>query len=322
LAEIKKAARGSAGMVRDYTGLETRGRLPSPETLDRREWISANIEGMRRMSGAAEETLARSLSAPRPVGPGVRAAVGAAAGIELGLVSAFMAQRVLGQYDIALLGPSRRPRLLFVAPNLAEAQSRLGVEREPFLRWIALHEATHAVQFSAVPWLRGHLGEMAQELMGAAFEGVSIKALAESVRRLATDPWRIIEGVRGGEWLSPFLGAGRVQTFARLQATMSVVEGYSEHAMDGIGAQLGPEYAQLRERVEGRRDGRNLLEMLVSRLLGLEMKMSQYRQGKAFCDEVVRRRDLKTLNRVWSEPAAMPRPSELTQPGRWIKRVA
>ena len=48
------------------------------------------------------------------------------------------------------------------------------------------------------------------------------------------------------------------------------------------------------------------------------MKLSQYEQGKAFCDEVARRSDLQTLNLVWSEPAAMPRPSELREPARWL----
>lgn len=321
-AEIRKAARGSAGMVRDFTGLQTRGRLPSPEAVDRREWIGANLEGMKEMSRAAEEELAKSLALPGPFGSAARKATGVAAGIELGLVSAYMAQRVLGQYDVALLGHSRRPRLLFVAPNLAEAQRRLDVDREPFLRWIALHEATHAVQFAAVPWLRDHLGGLAQELLGSAFAGVSVRDMAASVRRLGTDPRRIVAGLRSGEWMSPFLGQDRSRVLKRMQATMAVVEGYSDFVMDGIGAELGPEYAAMRERVEGRRAQRGVLEMLLSRLLGLEMKLSQYEQGKAFCDEVVARRDLTTLNLVWSEPAAMPRPSELLAPGRWLSRVA
>jgi coenzyme F420 biosynthesis associated uncharacterized protein len=321
-AEIKKAARGSTGMVRDFTGLTTRGRLPSPEAVDRREWIGANLDGMRDMSAEAEEALARSLSLPGPAGSVARKATGIAAGIELGLVSAYMAQRVLGQYDVALLGQSRRPRLLFVAPNLAEAQRRLDVDREPFLRWIALHEATHAVQFAAVPWLRDHLGTMAQELLGGAFAGVSARDALRAVARVGWDPRRIVGALRSGEWMSPFLGRDRSRTFRRMQATMAVVEGYSDFVMDGIGAGLGPEYAAMRKRLEGRRAQRGTIETLISRLLGMEMKLSQYQQGKAFCDEVAGRSDVKTLNLVWSEPAAMPRPSELREPSRWLSRVA
>jgi len=49
---------------------------------------------------------------------------------------------------------------------------------------------------------------------------------------------------------------------------------------------------------------------------------NKVRQGKAFCDEVAARRGIGTLNRVWAEPGALPRPSELERPGRWISRVA
>jgi putative hydrolase len=149
--DLRRAARGSVGLVRDYTGLQPKGKLPSAEVVDRREWIGANIESLRSMSGGVEQSLANSLDLPGPVGSSLRTAAGVAAAVELGLVSAYLAQRVLGQYDVALIGPSRPPRLLFVAPNLAEAQRRLGAERRPFLRWVALHEATHVVQFGAVP---------------------------------------------------------------------------------------------------------------------------------------------------------------------------
>ena len=322
-ADLKRAARGSVGRVRDYTGLEPRGRLPSPEVVDRREWIAANITALRSMSGAVEEQMERSLDLPGPLGPGLRAVAGAAAGVELGIASGFLAQRVLGQYDVALIGPTRPPRLLFVAPNLAEAQRRLGAEREPFLRWIALHEATHVVQFGSVPWLRDHIGALGEELLGGTFAHVGISELAALARRLLPpDPRRLAGAVRRGEWLSPFLSPPRRQLMRRLQGTMAIVEGYSEHVMDAIGSELGPDYLELRARLERRRSQRSPLEALLSRLIGLEVKLRQYRLGKAFCDEVVRRGGIETLNCAWSEPAALPRPSELERPGRWLARVA
>jgi coenzyme F420 biosynthesis associated uncharacterized protein len=322
-ADLRKASRGSVGLVRDYTGLEPKGRLPAAEVVDRREWIDANMQTMRSMVGEAERGIASSLDLPGPLGSGLRTAAGTAAGVELGLVSAYLAQRVLGQYDVALVGPSRPPRLLFVAPNLADAQRRLGADREPFLRWVALHEATHVVQFGAVPWLRGHIGAMAEELLAGAFEGVKASDLARSARRLlSSDPRRIVAALGRGEWISPFVSAPRRRLVRRLQATMAIVEGYSEHVMDAIGADLDPAVAELRDRVEQGRDQRGLIEALISRLLGMELKMRQYRTGKAFCDEVAERGGIETLNRVWSEPAALPRPSELEQPGRWLARVA
>jgi coenzyme F420 biosynthesis associated uncharacterized protein len=322
-SDLRRAARGSVGLVRDYTGLQPRGRLPSAEVVDRREWIGANITTLRSMSAAMEQSLASSLDLPGPLGPGLRSAAGAAAGVELGVVSAFLAQRVLGQYDVALIGPSRPPRLLFVAPNLADAQRRLGVKREPFLRWIALHEATHVVQFGSVPWLRRHIGGTAEELLAGAFASVSASELARAARRLLNpDPRRLAAALRGGEWRSPFIGARRARLLRNLQATMTVVEGYSEHVMDALAADLHQPFGELRERMDRGREQRGLLEELLSRLFGLEVKLRQYRLGKSFCDEVAERRGIRTLNRVWSEPATLPRPSELERPGRWLARVA
>ena len=322
-ADLQKASRGSVRLVRDYTGLEPKGRLPPAEVIDRREWIAANLESLKTMSAGFEDGLSRSLQAPGPLGSGLRAGAGIAAGVELGLVSGFLAQRVLGQYDVAMVGPARPARLLFVAPNLADAQKRLGAEREPFLRWIALHESTHVVQFAAVPWLRDHIGETAEKLLADAFAGVSLGELAAALRKLLTpDPRRIAAAVRDGEWLSPFMSRPRRRLVARLQTTMAVVEGYSEHVMDAVGEELDPAFGELRERVDARREQRGLIEALLSRLFGVEMKMRQYQQGKAFCDEIAARRGIRTLNKVWDEPATLPRPSELEHPGRWLSRVA
>lgn len=322
-ADLRRAARGSVGVVSGYTGLRPKGRLPSPEVVDRREWIGANIDSLRSMSGGVEHSLAASLDYPRPIGPGLRVAAGAAAGVELGVASAFMAQRVLGQYDVALIGPARPSRLMFVAPNLAEAQRRLGAEREPFLRWVALHEATHVVQFAAVPWLRGHIGGLAEELLSGAFASVSTSELTRMARRLLNpDPRRVAAAIRRGDWRSPFVGRRRARLLRKLQATMTVVEGYSEHVMDAVVADLDEPFGELRERMERGRDQRSLLETVLSRVLGLDVKLRQYRLGKSFCDEVVERRGIKGLNKVWAEPATLPRPSELGQPGRWLSRVA
>jgi coenzyme F420 biosynthesis associated uncharacterized protein len=321
--DLRRAARGSVGVVRDYTGLQPKGRTPSAEVVDRREWIGVNLASLRSMSSGVESAMASSLDLPGPLGPGLRAAAGAAVGVELGLVSAYMAQRVLGQYEVAFMGPSRPPRLLFVAPNLAEAQRRLGAERDPFLRWVALHEATHVVQFGAVPWLRQHIGGLAEELLSGAFSSVSTSELARAARRLLNpDPRRIVSALRAGEWRSPFIGRRRTRLLGQLQATMTIVEGYSEHVMDAVVADLDPSFVELRDRFDRGRAERGIVEAILSRLFGLELKMRQYRQGKTFCDEVAKREGIETLNKVWSAPANLPRPSELGQPSRWLARVA
>lgn len=322
-ADLARAARGSGGLVRRYTGLEPRGRLPSPELVDRGEWIDANLTSVRAMSARAEARLANSLDLPGPLGGALRRAAGVAAAVELGLASGYMAQRVLGQYDVALIGPRRPPRLLFVAPNLDHARRRLDADRERFLRWVAVHESTHAVQFGAVPWLREHIGGIAEDLLHGAFARLSVRDLAALPgRALSADLRRLLAAIRDGEWLSPFVPEPRRRLVADLQATMALVEGYSEHVMDAVGEQLDPAYRELRDHLERNRAERGALEALLSRLLGMELKLRQYRLGKAFCDEVAERRGIATLNRAWEEPETVPRLSELQRPGRWLARVA
>ena len=77
---------------------------------------------------------------------------------QLGVLLGFMGQRVLGQYDLALLSAEAAPgRLLFVEENIRQTAKALGVPLDSFRTWIALHETTHAFEFEAHPWLRPYL---------------------------------------------------------------------------------------------------------------------------------------------------------------------
>lgn len=321
-ADLVEAAQGTVEMVSAYTGLEPIGALPEPEAIDRPEWIEANLVSLQGLTAKLESEMGGSVPGPVLVGGTLRTVAGGAIGTEVGLLSGYLARRVLGQYDVSLFGPHRQPRLLFVAPNLAEARAKLDVPQDPFLRWIALHESTHVVQFSAVEWLRPHLGGIAEELLGSAFVGIDTTRIFDGIRGLRIpDPRNLIGVIRKGDWLPSLIGGPQRGLLDQLQSTMAVVEGYSEHVMDGIGAEIDPGYLEMRDRVEAVRDNQGTLASIISRLLGMEMKMRQYRQGKAFCDEVVERRGLEALNVVWSEPAAMPDSTELEQPGLWLSRV-
>jgi coenzyme F420 biosynthesis associated uncharacterized protein len=249
----------------------------------------------------------------------LRAAAGATVAAEVGLVLGYMSQRVLGQYELSLLEPERTPRLLLVEPNIAKAIDDLGVDADSFLRWIVLHEVTHVLQFQGVPWLREHMGSLLREY-------------------LATMEMRIERGAAGGlpslpnmsELMARFREGGLValvqtkeqrRIFDRIQAVMSVIEGYSEHVMDAVGERVLPAYEGLRDSMERRRRSRSAPERALQRLLGLEMKMRQYEVGKRFCDAVAEPHGIELLNRVWSSPDAMPSLAELEDPEAWVARV-
>jgi coenzyme F420 biosynthesis associated uncharacterized protein len=318
--ELRAESERAAHLVRRYTGLRARGRLPAAELVGRDEWARTNLAAFRDMSGEIESTLAERMEKSGGSGGGIGQTLArAATGAEVGLTLGYLAQKVVGQYDVALIGPAREPRLLFVAPNLSAAQVRLDVDRELFLSWIALHETTHAVQFAAVPWLRPHLGGIASELFRDAAVEIRPRELLGKLTRM--NPKELVRTVTSGQLASLLLSDTQQRLVDRLMAAMTVVEGYAEHVMDAVGDKLDPGYAELRRRLEIDRERRGLLDGIVSRLLGLEMKMSQYRRGKAFCDEVAGREGIRALNVVWRGPETLPSNEELDDPGAWIERT-
>ena len=319
--ELRAESNRAALLVRRYTGLRPKGDLPEAELVGRTEWARVNLESFEHLSRRVEEHLEDRMSASNNgrVSGIQRTIVRAATGAEVGLAVGYLSQRVIGQYDVALIGPARAPRLLFVGPNLSAARARLDVNRDLFLRWIALHETTHAVHFASVPWLREYIGGIAEELFEKAAVEVKPSEILGKLVRL--NPRELLRSVKGGELATLLLPEDQRRLIDRLTTTMTLVEGYAEHVMDAVGEQLDPGYAALRRALDRDRERRGLLDSIVSKVLGLEMKLAQYRRGKAFADEVVRAHGIRTLNRAWSGPEALPRPEELDSPAEWVERV-
>ncbi len=192
------------------------------------------------------------------------------------------------------------------------------------VHWVALHETTHAFQFSSVPWLREHLGRMVHDLLEGAGLAAGLGELRDALGRIARnpDPRRLADPLREGGLIQLVAGPEQTRALRELQAAMSVIEGYAEHVMDAIGDRLDPGYQRLREAVESERRRRSVIDTLVARLLGLDMKMRQYRLGKRFADRVADSAGIEGLNEVWRAPGALPSESELERPDAWLSRVA
>jgi coenzyme F420 biosynthesis associated uncharacterized protein len=321
-AAVEAACADASALVVDYTRLTPARPLPRPEVIDRSEWVGVGLQTLRELSHAFEARVAGGMNAPGPLGGMARSIAGAAAGAEAGVAVGYGARKVLGQYDVALVDSDRAPRLLFVGPNLASTHAELGETPELFLRWIAIHETTHAVQFSSVPWLRGHLMGLLDELIGGAAAQIDRESLQGLAKRLfTTDPRRTIRSLLHGDFARILAGPEQARVLDRVQAAMSVIEGHAEHVMDAAAASTDPGYARLRERLDARRARRGGLGEIVSRLLGMELKLRQYQRGKAFCDAVAAEAGIDGLNRVWSAPEALPSADEIERPALWLKRM-
>ena len=346
---MEPLAHDFARRVSDYSGLQLPAELPALETVDRPGWIAANLKSMRPLL----ETLTERIDGPSAgllSGP-LRAASGFLLGAQVGALTGVLSQRVLGQYDLALLDATVAPRLLLLAPNLALTARQLSVDRDELVLWVTIHEITHAVQFGGAPWLRDHLGGLLRELL----DGLQVTITGSASEQHADDAaagngggpagngahgpqdgeeggrWpklpdpgelrELVERARRGEVLRLTLGEDRWALVERIQAVMSLIEGHAEHTMDAIGAEVLPSLPRLRAALNRRREVRSLPWRVLERFLGLEMKLRQYEVGRGFCDAVVSDGGPELLARVWTGPEALPSSAELQAPEQWIART-
>jgi coenzyme F420 biosynthesis associated uncharacterized protein len=313
---LVRPADEAEALVSGYTGLTPlAGALPVAESIDRAAWIEANLRSMR---GVLDPAAAKAAERMGSLGSVVGGAAGAVLAVEAGAISGFLAGRVLGQYEFPVLDPHAPARLLFVAPNLGHATGTLDTDPERLLRWVSLHEITHALQFGGVPWLREHLAGMVEEL----------------TRSLDLDPTKLFSGlpglddlrglldaVREGGLAAVVLGTERRALMDQIQAFMALLEGYAEHVMDAVGAEVIDDLPRLRAALERRRADRTGLLRLFEKLIGMDMKLRQYEQGKRFCDGVVGRAGIAGLNRAWEGADRLPTLAELDDPAGWLART-
>ncbi len=337
-SSVEPLTREFAGKVGAYSGLTLSTELPSLELVDRPGWIAANLKSMRPLLAPITD----SLEGGKGVFAGpLRSVSGLLLGVQVGALTGVLSQRVLGQYDLALLDASVSPRLLLLAPNLAQAARALGVDRDELVLWVSIHEITHAVQFSGAPWLREYLGGMLRELIqglqvtisgGSSGDGEDGATAGANGKRSGWMPSMpklpdaaelrdMVERARRGELLRLTLGENRWQLVERMQAAMSLIEGHAEHVMDAVGEDVLPSLPRMRAAMNHRRENRGLPWRVLERLLGLELKLRQYEMGRRFCDEVVDAGGPQALALAWSGPDALPTPAELEQPSLWIARV-
>jgi coenzyme F420 biosynthesis associated uncharacterized protein len=317
-ADLTALAAESQERVVAYTGLEPTRPLPPPEGISRREWVSSNIDSMRLL---LDPVLKRANDNLGPLKPAVEIGMGIVLSTEVGVVLGYLAQRVLGQYELVLLDEAvedRPPRLLFVLPNLGQAVQTFGAEEEQFMTWVALHEVTHAVQFAGVPWLHPHVAGLVRELLKSA--EVRLDAPRKLEFPSLEEVKRVVAHLRRGDLISIVTTTPERETLDRVQAVMAVIEGHAEHVMDAVAPDLLPSLPKLREALDRRRRSQSRLSRMVARLLGLELKLRQYEQGKYFCDEIVRARGPAALHHLWSSPEVLPTLAEIQDPAAWLAR--
>jgi coenzyme F420 biosynthesis associated uncharacterized protein len=316
-AQYEQLVAQSEPLIARYMGAQLAHPISRVYVFDRREWLEANMVSFKQLLEPIED-LYREASAGASMAALMSAANRPVVGAQLGVLLGYLARRVLGQYDLSLLSPdpSVRGALYFVEPNIARTQSLLGVSDEEFRLWIALHETSHVFEFEAFPWVRGYFQELLRQFLGQVSDQLNgLSNISELVERVRTGR------AQGKHWIELMLTPQQQQIFDRLQALMSLVEGYSNHIMNAIGRDLLPSFEMIEQRVHQRQLNRPVIEEIFNRVTGMDLKLAQYRQGEEFIDAVVARRGVGFANRVWERPDNLPSMDELRNPERWISRM-
>src|SRR5699024_5016133 len=226
---------------------------------------------------------------PTPAAPRLG---GRVTGTEVAGMLAWMSTKVLGQYDLA---PGSTPRLLLVAPNILTVEQELGVDPTDFRLWVCLHEETHRAQFTAVPWLRDHIVDAARDL------GTQLVPESEQLAQRVQEILSALPGVVRGETdITQVLATPEQrERLAEVTAVMSLLEGHADVIMDDVGPSVIPSVATIRRRFQERRKGSGSVDRVLRRLLGLDAKMAQYRDGAVFVRTVTDQVGREGFNRVW-----------------------
>ena len=325
VTDLRVLAATVAEPVREVTGMASAQDGGWVAVVDRPGWIRANVDGFRVVLDPLAQHLREKGGPP---GGALMGAVGSrVTGVQAGLILAYLASRVLGQYELFLppdpdLPASAAPagRLTLVAPNIVMVEKELDVNPHDFRRWVCLHEETHRLQFTAVPWLRDYVqSQMTKFLLASELDPA---AILQRLRGAADAVAGAVRGGDGGSLIDAVATPAQREIMDRLTAVMTLVEGHGDYVMDAVGPQVVPSVAQIRERFSARRGSSGRIEQTIRRILGIDLKMKQYAEGSRFVTAVVDEVGMEKFNKVWTSPQTLPTREEFVHPHEWVERVA
>ena len=316
VAELREAAKAAVPLIAERTGLNAPADGGTVAVVDRAGWTDANALAFRSLL----EPLTERLRLRNPSRHSGVAAVGSRfAGAEIGAALGFLSTKVLGQYELFTEAPAVPARLLLVAPNIVHMEQELGVSPSDFRLWVCLHEETHRVQFTAVPWL----GPWLQEQITGYLSTIDLDG-GQLGHRLKQAGAALVGALRGFDIMTVLeqtMTPDERLLLSRLTGVMSLLEGHADVMMDDVGPDVLPSVELLRRRLQQRRTKATGGEAFMRRLLGMETKLAQYRDGAAFVRAVIAEVGLDGFNKVWASPDTLPSRDELHDPRAWVGRV-
>ena len=303
-------------LVFEETGLRSLRGAARSEVVDRGDWVRANISSMRRLLRPLTDRLSSSLKGPLAIPAQTMSA------LEVGTMLGWMSTRVLGQYDALLFDEDNAGDVVYyVGPNVLAIEKRFGFPPREFRLWLALHEVTHRVQFTGIPWMQEYFRSLIDSTLDAA--NVDPKRFLEALSRS-------VEAVRAGRnplddggLVALLAGPEQYATLQKTQGLMSLLEGHGDVTMDRAGRHKVPSAERFSATLHARRNGRQpAIAKVIQQLAGFDAKLKQYEAGERFIEAVEKAGGPELLTKAWEAPENLPSLGEIRDPDSWISRVA
>ncbi|MDQ1515790.1 MAG: hypothetical protein QOE80_1620 [Actinomycetota bacterium] len=312
-------------LVAEFTGLVSVGDPARALVLDRQRWVDANIRSFRTTLEPFTKRVGERM-AQSPFAPAGRTVAGA----EMGVLMGFLAQRVLGQYDLlgtdaALPGDTPGPpvsgdadAVYYVGPNMLVLEKRYGFRPGDFRLWIALHEVTHRAQFRGIPWMKDYFLSLVDASLGMIEPDP--KRLVRALERAAECARKGRNPLDDGGIVALFASDEQRQVIDKVQALMSLLEGHGNVVMDRLGKRHVTGQERMSAALKARRQSGGVGAQF-RKLIGIEMKMRQYEIGEQFITHLEETVGIEALDAAWRGPDCLPTLAELEAPERWLERV-
>ncbi|HTW97519.1 MAG TPA: zinc-dependent metalloprotease, partial [Acidimicrobiales bacterium] len=242
------------------------------------------------------------------------------AGLEVGLLLSWMSGRVLGQYDLLFAeGADEGDVVYFVGENIVALEREHRFPPDQFRLWIAIHEVTHRMQFTGVPWMRDYFLGLVER--GVQASPPDARALLESLRRAAGELRAGRNPLADGGVVGLLATSEQLATLREAQALMSLLEGHGDVVMGRAAGPQVPEASRFAATLQRRREGARGMAKVVQQVIGIESKLRQYAEGEAFVDAVLAAGGDELVARLWEGPEMLPSIEEIREPQRWLDRV-
>ncbi|MGM1029531.1 MAG: zinc-dependent metalloprotease [Actinomycetota bacterium] len=202
--------------------------------------------------------------------------------------------------------------------NLRAVADGLDIPEDQVRIWMAARELAHARLFHHARWLRLHvLSSVREYAEGIRIDVDRLEELAESFD--PTNPDELREALKSGALIPPKTPE-QVETLAKLETTIALIEGWVDAVTESATARL-PKRESIAEMVRRRRATGGPAEKAFSTLVGLEIRPRRLREAAAFWRTVTDAVGAEVRDSLWDQPDLMPGGDDIDDPSRVIARL-